>query len=159
MVTHRVVVSVQLFAKITGSILRVLLFHRRTILDLKLQRKLVYSSVYFAVIYTSVNVLTRTVSPLRIIYGVVSNPCVSICIIHGPELLGGGWVGGGEGPEGMGREKAKAPQVNTQGSELPTGVLTIQPGRRDIIPVMGRIPCPIGVRHRCQCVGHGLTRR
>ena len=74
--------SVQLFAKITGSALRVLIFHRRTILDLKLQRKLVYSSVYFAVIYTSVNVLTRTVSPLRIIYGVLSNPCVSIYIIH-----------------------------------------------------------------------------
>ena len=34
---------------------------------------------------------------------------------------------GWEGLEGMGREKAKVPQVNTQGSELPTGVLTIRP--------------------------------
>ena len=32
-----------------------------------------------------------------------------------------GWVGGGEGREGVGREEAKAPQVNTRGPELPTG--------------------------------------
>ena len=36
-----------------------------------------------------------------------------------PELLGGGWVGGGEG-EGVGREDAKAPQVKIRGPELLT---------------------------------------
>ena len=51
---------------------------------------------------------------------------------------------------GVGREEAKASQVKTRGPELPIQmVLTIQPGRRDIIPVKGRIPaqlvCSTGV--------------
>ena len=43
----------------------------------------------------------------------------------------------------MGWEEAKAPQVKTRGPEVlsyPQMVLTIQPGRRAIIPVKGRIP-------------------
>ena len=36
--------------------------------------------------HLSVNVVTRSVSPLRIIYGVVSNPCVSIYIIRALNL-------------------------------------------------------------------------
>ena len=48
---------------------------------------------------------------------------------------------GGEGRGGgVGTEEAKAPQVKTRGPELPQMVPTIQPGRRDIIPVKGRIP-------------------
>ena len=38
-----------------------------------------------------------------------------MCINFSPVSLGGGWVGGGEGPE-----EAKAPQVNTRGPKLPT---------------------------------------
>ena len=47
-----------------------------------------------------------------------------MCTNFSPELVGGGWVGGGEGREGVGgvgREEAKAPQVNIRGPELPTG--------------------------------------
>ena len=55
-----------------------------------------------------------------------------VCINFSPALQGGGWE--------VGREEAKTPQVKTRGPELPTEVLTIQPGRRDIIPVKGRIP-------------------
>ena len=41
----------------------------------------------------------------------------------------------------MGREEEKPPQVKTRGDySCPQMVLTIQPGRRDIIPVKGRIP-------------------
>ena len=52
-------------------------------------------------------------------------------------------MGGGKGWGGVGREEAKAPQVKTRGPEFlscPQMVPTIQPGRRDIIPVKGRIP-------------------
>ena len=42
-----------------------------------------------------------------------------MCINFSPELLGGGWVGGWEAGR-VGREEAKAPQVNTRGPELPT---------------------------------------
>ena len=56
-------------------------------------------------------------------------------------------MGGGKG-WGVGWEEAKAPQVKTRGPELSTDevlscpqmVVTIQPGRRAIIPVKGRIP-------------------
>ena len=41
------------------------------------------------------------------------------CINFSRDLLGGRWVGGGE-DLGVGREEAKAPQVNTGGPELPT---------------------------------------
>ena len=41
--------------------------------------------------------------------------------------------GGGEGG-------GKNPQVKTRGDQLPTDDPAIQPGRRDIIPVKGRIP-------------------
>ena len=37
--------------------------------------------------HLSINVVTRSVSPLRIIYGVVSNPCVSIYIIRGHNYI------------------------------------------------------------------------
>ena len=49
-------------------------------------------------------------------------------------------MGGGEG-WGVGREEAKAPQVNTRGPELPTDVPdhTTRPPK-DIIPGKGRIP-------------------
>ena len=43
-----------------------------------------------------------------------------MCTNFSPELVGGGWVGGGKG-RGVGREEAKAPQVNIRGPELPTG--------------------------------------
>ena len=62
-------------------------------------------------------------------------------------------VGGGEGGD-------KTPQVKTATSH-PQIVLITQLDRRDIIPVEGRIPGwlhPIGMLHRCQCVGHGFTR-
>ena len=54
---------------------------------------------------------------------------------------GGGWEAGRGW--GVGREEAKAPQVKTRGHEVlscPQMVPTIQPGRRDIIPVKGGIP-------------------
>ena len=43
-----------------------------------------------------------------------------MCTNFSPELLGGGWVGGGEEEKGWGVGREKAPQVNTQGPELPT---------------------------------------
>ena len=44
-----------------------------------------------------------------------------VCFNFSPELLGGGWVEGGEGEGvGVGREEAKAPQVKTRGPELLT---------------------------------------
>ena len=51
-------------------------------------------------------------------------------------------MGGGEGRVGwgVGREEEKPPQVKTRGVNCPQMVLTIQPGRRDINPVKGRIP-------------------
>ena len=42
-----------------------------------------------------------------------------MCSNFSPELLGGGWVGGGKG-WGVGWEEAKAPQVKTRGPELST---------------------------------------
>ena len=67
----------------------------------------------------------------------------------GPALQGGGWVGGG-----------KNPQLTRATSRLHM-VLTTQLDRRDTIPVEDRIPGwlhPIGMLHRCQCVGYGFTR-
>ena len=75
-----------------------------------------------------------------------------------------GWVGGkqkGAGGVGGGEGGGKKPQVKTRATGRPQMVLTIQLGRRDIIPVEGRIPGwlhPIGALHRCQCVSHGFTR-
>ena len=43
-----------------------------------------------------------------------------VCINFSPELLGGGWVGGRGKGWGVGREEAKAPQVQTRGPELLT---------------------------------------
>ena len=45
-----------------------------------------------------------------------------VCTNFSPELLGGcGWEAGRGKGWGVGREEAKAPQVNTRGPELPTG--------------------------------------
>ena len=41
-----------------------------------------------------------------------------VCTNFSPDLLGGGEGGRGGG---VGREEAKAPQVNIRGPELPTG--------------------------------------
>ena len=46
-----------------------------------------------------------------------------VCINFSPALQGGGWVGGRRGVVGgwgVEREEAKAPQVRTQGDQLPT---------------------------------------
>ena len=52
----------------------------------------------------------------------------------------GGRRGGAGMGGGVGREEAKAPQVKTRVLSCLQMVVTIQPGRRDIILVKGRIP-------------------
>ena len=64
-----------------------------------------------------------------------------------------GGVGRGEGGE-------RSLQVKTWGYQCPQMVLTTQLGRRDSIPVEGRILGwlhLIGALHRCQYVSHGFT--
>ena len=77
MVTCRVAMSVQLFTKITGSVSEYFSFTEETILDLKTSKKTWFFITKWLVFHKSVNAITRSVSPLRIIYGVVSNPCVA----------------------------------------------------------------------------------
>ena len=87
MVTCWVAMSVQLFTKITGNVSEYFSFTEETILHLKTSRKLGFFITKRLVFHKSVNAITRSVSPLRIIYGVVSNPCVSIYIIHGRDAF------------------------------------------------------------------------
>ena len=69
-----------------------------------------------------------------------------------------GWVDGWEAGRG-GEGGGKNPQVETQSHQSPSdGPNYSTIGQRDTIPVKGRIPHPIGMLHRCQCVGHGFTR-
>ena len=59
----------------------------------------------------------------------------------------------------VGREEAKAPQVKTRGSELPTDGpdhTTRLKGHHSVEFQANK--CPISALHRCQCVGHGFTR-
>ena len=81
-----------------------------------------------------------------------------MCINFGPVLRGVGgwkaraWVGG------VRREEAKSSLVKTQPHWSPPDGPDYP---RDMCTVPGRISgwlLPIGMLHKCQCVGHGFTR-